>query len=331
MPNLQYCRPKGRPRLTLTEDNRLRVTRFFEVRAENLEPAVLQSRVFDAYLTADSKYTDCVLVDQFTSPAADQTVEVTLTQVFEQITGTETRVGSIQVRAAGGHTYVNTTAAGLIQASTKFAREWVANYVVTGDAAAGSTTNWLNVNTTLVLGTGPTATTGYLTGCSVIARASGYALIARTFTELPSKFVYGQRGQYTFPAKLGYSSDLGPYISEPSATREVEFSIEETYHTSEPAADSLDYEPIYWARGVVNYTRATGEEGAKAFNFPGAIGSITVSMSNRVFAGYLCSSVSGTVASSPSTYPSGEKRISSKIYQWKGALWMKRNTSLTFP
>jgi hypothetical protein len=326
MPNASYCRPIGRPRLTKTEDGRLRVTRRFSVRADSTDPANLDTRVFDAYLTADVKYTSCLLVQQYTSEAPDQSVEVVLVQVFEQITGTATRVGDIQAGIASPRAFVDTNGSGVIVAATRFAREWSVNYVLTGDVSA-SDGAWLAVSATLLFG----LRTGYLTSTSVLAKANGYSLVRRVYTEQPSKLVYGQRGQYTFPALLGYDSDLGPYIAAPSTTREVTFSIEETYHVGEPSATALGYEPIYWAQGIVNYTRSTGEEGAKAFNFPGAIGNVTISMSNRVFAGYLCSSVAGTVASSPTTYPTGAKIISSRISPWRGDIWIRRNVSVTFP
>ena len=190
-----------------------------------------------------------------------------------------------------------------------------------------SDTPWLAISSSLAFG----SRTGYLTFTSVLARANGYSLVSRIYNEVPSKLVYDRAGQYTFPGKLGYSTRMGVYQSEPSTTRQVAFEIEEIYATGELAADSLEYEPIHWAEGVLDYTRATGEEGAKAFSFPGVIGSRTVSLTNKVFAGYLCSAVAGNVSSNPSTYPTGKKRIGSVSRPWRGDIWRKTNTYLTFP
>ncbi len=316
----------GRPSLTLTDDSRLRVTRRFRLNADSTEPAVLNSRVFDAYLTADVKYTNTALVDQYTSGAPDQGVEVILTQVFEQITGTATRVGDIVASQAGAGAYVDTDAGGKIVSATRFAREWSVRYVLTGDVGTGDGA-WHAVSSTLAFG----SRTGYLTGTTAIAKANGYSLVVRRYNEIPSTYIYPRAGQYTFPGKLGYSTDMGVYRSEPSTTRQVTFEIEETYHLGEVSPLSIQYEPIYWAEGVLSYTRATGESGAKAYNFTGVIGSRSVSLTNKVFDGALCSTVSGTVASSPSTYPTGKKRIASRPSPWRGDIWKRVNTYVTFP
>lgn len=248
----------------------------------------------------------------------------TITRYYIQATSTVTKVGDTEVSIPDRRAFTGTSS-GAVISTTKFAREFTVRYIVAGDGTAA--VNWHAVSSVLVID----GTNTYLTGTHVVYRGIAHTTIARVYSELPSTLIYDRQGQYTLPAKLGYSTRMGVYVSKPSTTRQVTFEIEDTYAVGELAAQSLEYEPIHWAEGVLNYTRATGEEGAKAFNFPGAIGSWSVSMTNKIFAGYLCSTVTGTIASDPATYPTGKKRISSRCSPWRGDIWKRTNVFYTFP
>lgn len=248
-----------------------------------------------------------------------------ITRYYLQASATAQQIGGVESRPAGPRAFVGTSA-GAIISSTRFAREWTVRYLIKGDATA-SDGAWLAVSATMAFG----SRTGYLTSTYAERRGIGYTIIARVYTELPDTLVYDQRQQYFFPGKLGFAN-AEPYVSEPGVTRETTIEVEETYHVGEVAAQALEFEVLYWAQGAIDFTvDATGEDGTQTYRFPGCIGDVTIAASNRYFNGVLCSSVAGGVASDPSAYPTGKKRISSKPYPWKGDIWMLRNLYVTFP
>ncbi len=313
----------GRPSLTKTEDSRLRVTRRYKVeRADQTDPATLNTVVFDPYLTADVKYTNCLLVRQYTSEASDQKAEVVLTQVFEEISATPVRFGGVDARMADSRAFVDTDVNGAVVSGTRFAREWTVRYIMAGDGTV-TDGNWLAVNETKTFG----SRTGYLTATSLVLKGVIYSIIARVYNELPSKLVYDRPTRYSFPGTLGISN--GVPIGEPGTTRQVAMEIEETYHIGEVSAQALQYEPLRWASGSVDFTTA-GNDGSKAFSFSGCIGSLSIAASNVYFAGYLCTTLAGVIESYPATYPSGKKRIASDARPWRGDLWKRTNHYITF-
>jgi len=275
----------------------------------------------------EARFADLILVDQsFGSDIVNRASAVVLTKVYETVGEGLLQVGDVECGVGDERAFVGTAAGGGVLVGTRFAREWRIRYVIRGDVS-GDDAVWPAVNSTRLFG----GKTGYFTGGGVVVKNGGYSFLDYRYNELPSRLVYNEVGSYTFPGKLGYSSDMGVYEAEPSTTRQVSFEMDETYSVGEVGADALGYEPIYWAQGVVSYTRDTGESGAKAFNFPGVIGFRSVGLTNKVFAGALCSTVNGTVTSSPSTYPTGKRLIRSSVAPWKGNIWKKTNVFLTFP
>ena len=323
MPDLTLCRPKGRPRVGKTEDGRLRVARYYDVRADAIEPAVINAKVFDAWLVPDAKYTNCLLVDQYTTGAPDQGVEVVLTQIFEQMTSGVSRVGDIGSRMADARAYVGTDASGKLTGSTRWAREWTVRYVTSTDVTV-SDGLWHAVSTSMAFG----SRTGYLTGTSVLGKGQGFTLLVRTYNELPSKYTYPRADRYFFPGGLGVSN--GMPIGFAGVTRQTTLDVEETYHLGEVDPQAIEFEVLSWASGHVNFTSG-GVDGSKAFNFTGSIGSISTAASDVWFNGLLCSSLSGTIESNPSAYPTGKKRIGSVVNAWRGDIWRRDNIYVTFP
>lgn len=253
-------------------------------------------------------------------------VGATVRRIYIEATSTPAQIGDVMASQAGGRAFVGTDANGKVISSTRFARQWTVRYVVKGDAT-NIDGQWLAVNSTLAFGT----RTGYLTGTSIVRQGVSFSIIARTYNELPDRLVYDTQRRYFFPGKLGFAN-AEPLVSEPGVTRWATIEVEETYHVGEVAAQALEFEVLYWAQGAMDFTvAATDDEGTKPYTFPGCIGEVAISASNRLFDGVLCSSIVGGVSSNPSTYPSGKKRITSRPFPWKGDIWIRRNEYVTFP
>lgn len=318
---------KGRPSLTKTDDGRLRVVRRYNVRADALELATIDTLVFHEYGTADGKYTNCILIDHYVTAATAQGVEHELVRVFEEIGNTPVQLGGVSSRMADSRAFVGTDEDGkVVVGATRFAREWTVRYIVKGDSTIIDG-NWLAVNATKSFG----SRTGYFTGTSTTTKGSIYSTIGRVYTECPDRLVFDRPDRYTFPSKIGLDGPE-PCITEPQTTRTVDLEIEETYHVGEVAKQTIEWEVLYWARGTITFT-PTGESisGVKSYVFDGAIGTATISASNRIFNGYKCSTIAGTISSSPDTYPTGKKRIASIPRPWKGDIWKRTNVYVTFP
>lgn len=248
-----------------------------------------------------------------------------ITRLYAKASATPFLLGEAVASIADPRAFVDTSA-GEIVSATRFAREWTVRYLVAGDASVGDG-HWHAVNSPMAFGT----RTGYLTATRILRQGLAYSVIARVYNELPHQLNYQVRDQYTFPAKLGLSN-AEPYISQPSTTREVSLDVEETYEVGEASPHGLEWEVLWWAQGAINYTpQGAAISGTKGYDFNGAIGFVSIVAVNRYFNGYKCSSINGIVESNPASYPTGKKRISSKVAPWRGDIWRRRNIYVTFP
>lgn len=245
---------------------------------------------------------------------------------YVKANSTPFQLGDARVSKADEQAFVG-TAGGLIVSGTKFAKQWTVRFLVAGDVTTVNT-QWNNVSETKAFG----LFTGYLTDTAIERVGLAYCIIVRVYNEIPHEYRWKQRQRFTFPGKLAYSSSLGPYVSQPSTTRETSIEIRDTYQVGEVAASTLTYEPIWWAQGYVSYTRASGESGGRAYQFSGVMGSVSIGITNKLFEGALCTTVSGTIESNPAAYPtSGAKLFSSIVTRWRGNIWRKRDSYVTFP
>lgn len=245
-----------------------------------------------------------------------------ITRLYVKASSTPFQLGDAVASIADPRAFVGTTAGGALTGSTRFAREWTVRYVVKGDASVGDG-NWHAVNSTLAFG----ARTGYLTATRIERQGIAYSVIARIYNELPGKLVYDRPTRYPFPGTLGLNNGV-PYAI-PGATRQVPMEIEETYHVGEVAAQALEFEVLSWAAGTVNFETEDGD-GSKSFSFPGCLGSLSISATDKLFAGYFCDVLAGVIESDPNDYPSGKKRIASDTRPWKGDIWKRTNAYITF-
>lgn len=311
----------GYPLYSRDDDDRKRISRTFVIlpASAGAEPSTLSGsvgvEVFDGCVCSRAVVSD------------HSKARAIIRKDYIQATTTPAQIGDVTASSISGRVFTGTTGAGAVDGSTKLARSWTLQYIVKTNDTSDWNTAWLAINSTLTIG----VTTAYLYSSQVVRKGIGFYVVARSYVELPDKLVYKRWIQYTFPGVLGYSSSLGPYVAVQAVTRETSVEIHETYHVGEVAADALEYEPTKWSQGNVTYTRATGEAGFRNYNFTGVLGGFSISMSNKVFDGALCSTVAGTIASTPTAVPTGKKLISSKPEPWLGNIWVKRNVYLTFP
>lgn len=322
----------GRPVITKTEDGRKRVTRRFDVVANATDPATLETQVFDAYLTADLKYTDCLLVSQYTGPSSDQKVEVVLTQVFEQIGATPVQFGGVSVGdISGAFTGTHESTFIYVNGTTKPARSFTYQYILSGDATI-TAANWLASNA--ILAASGELPNRYYVGGRIVTQGAIYSIISRTYYELPATFAFPRADSYSFEGKIGASGNI-PVITQPPQTKQTTLEIREYYSLGPVTPDALTWEPLSWAAGEIAYRPAVnntgGVDGYQGFSFSNCIGTVTISQTNGYFLGIKVTNVTGTVASNPGTYPTGQKLIYSRPVRWAGQIWKKTNIYVTYP
>ena len=322
---------KGRPSFTKTDDGRLRFTRRYNIRSDELEPATINTLVFLPLGTADDKYTNCVLVDHFVTASPSQGVEHDLVRVFEELSDTPVQLGGVQVSAIGG-AFIGThaTTFAYVDGQTKPARSFTYRYIVKGDVA-GINAQWLALNVTLAA----TATLPlrYLVSESAVSKGLEHTIFTRTYYEKPDTYAYPRADSYTFPGKIGFDG-RNPKVTQPPQTKQTTKTITESYHIGPVVRDSLGFEVLAWATGSVSYVptnnNPSGYTGYKAYSFAGCIGSVSCAGSNGFFLGKEVDSMAGTISSNPSTYPTGLTVIGSSPSRWAGQIWKKTNTSVTF-
>ncbi len=326
----------GRPSLTKTEDGRLRVTRRFKVeRADQTDPATLETAVFDAYLTADVKYTNCLLIKQYASDAADQKAEVVLTQVFEQIGASPVQFGGFAVGdISGAFTGTHASTFIYVAGTTKPARSFTYQYILKGDATLVAT-NWLPSNDSLpAAGGGTGIPIRYYVGGRIVTQGAIYSIISRTYYELPATFAFPRADTYSFEGKLGANGNI-PIVTQPPQTKQTTLEIRESYSLGPVNPDALTWEVLSWATGGLAYRPAvnnpSGVDGYQGFSFSNVIGTVTIAQTNGYFLGIKVTNVTGTVESNPNTYPTGKKLIYSRPVRWAGQIWKTTNIYVTYP
>lgn len=250
----------------------------------------------------------------------------TITRYYLKASSTPQILGDTTAAIADPRAFVDTVSGEIVAGTTLFSREWTVRFLVAGDASIGDT-HWFSVSASRSFG----SRVGKLTNTRIERQGLGYSIIVRVYTEIPDRLVRHVRDNYTFPGELGLDGPE-PYVSKPSTTRETTIEVEEIYYDGEPAPQTLEFEVLWWAQGSINFTPKGGTEtGSKPYSFPGVIGSVTITLNDRYFNGYLCAVLAGVIESNPTDYPSGRKRISSRPAPWRGDIWKLTNLYVTFP
>lgn len=323
---------KGRPAFSKTDDGRIRLTRRYELRSDALEPSTLNTLVFLPEGTPDEKYTNCVLVDHYVTPAPSQGVEHELVRIFEELGDTPVRLGgTITGNIPGAYIGTHGITHEYLAGYTKPARSFTYRYIAKGDIS-GINAQWLALNSTLAAaGDLPER---YLVSESSQSKGMVHTIFSRTYYELPDPYAYPRADSYPFPGKIGFNGNI-PIITQLPQTKQTTLRVLEQYYIGPVTRDALGFEPIKWSCGTITYRPALNNpgnyDGYKDFSFSNCIGEAAIAQTNGYFLGKAVNVVSGTISSDPSLYPTGEKLISSRPIQWHGQIWKKVNLFVTFP